>query len=69
MRSSAAAHITGGAVTVRPPSPDTRTPCVVPYSGNAASNSSTCSKTIRRSSPVMSMTVAVRLCVLESKPR
>src|SRR5258706_189816 len=45
IRSSAAAHIAGGAVTVCP-SVEVTTPWVVPYSGKAASNSRTCSKTM-----------------------
>ena len=45
------------------------TPWSVPYRGKVSSNDSDASNTTRASVPSTSMTMAVRLCVLESSPR
>ena len=67
MRSSASAHIAGGAHAS--PAGPRITPAEVPYSGRSRSKFSACSKTTRRASPSISRTIALRLWVLASSPR
>jgi hypothetical protein len=68
IRSSASAHMSGDEVASRA-SLDGSTPWLVPYCGSSASNEIESSKTTRLVSPSSSTTMAVRLCVLESRPR
>jgi len=66
--SSAATHSSGDETATAGSLPG-RTPCFVPYSGNASSNDNESSKTTRRTSSSIWTTSAERLCVLESRPR